>query len=406
MKNWLRQLGTLTLVNFYGYIREPAIIFWALVFPAGIAVVLGIAFQGGPAEVPIAIVYQQREIPQSPASGAVEAGQWKNAIERFSATGASGSGALHVEILDLDSARKQLKRGRIQLYVLISTDLPGYWKRQKEWSGTDVETSPSIQSYFDPNNPEARLALLSLERTFYRLNQSARLDVDLPSEKDGPERSPAGPEDSPVMESVALDTIGGRYIDFLIPGLLALGIMNSCMWGVGYGLIDLRVKKLLRRMAASPMYKSAFLSSHFFARMAFTLSEAIILFTFSHFLFGVRIEGSLPALLVIFLAGNVAWSGIAILCSSRGRSMHAANGIVNAVTLPLTMLSGIFFSYENFPDWSHSIIQWLPLTLLADSVRSIFIEGAGWTSVAAPSLVLLLTGLLAAALGLRIYRWH
>lgn len=383
MKEWFKQLGTLTLVNLYGYFREPAIIFWALVFPAGIAGVLGVAFQGRPPQIPIAIVWAERPAAEAgskrPASlPSREMLQWKKALEQNSQLQA---GNLSIQIASPQQAALMIRRGEIQLYAEIETNLDLYRESQTPVPG-------SVRAHYDPNNPEGRLAMLSLERALGRIASGSA----------GP--SLAG------LESVPLQEIGGRYIDFLIPGLLALGIMNSCMWGVGYGLIDLRVKKLLRRMAASPMYKSAFLGSHFVARMAFTLSEALILFVFAHLLFGVTVQGSLPALLLLFFCGNIAWSGIAILGSSRAISMHAANGIVNAVTLPLTMLSGIFFSYRNFPDWSQPIIEWLPLTVLADSIRSVFIEGAGLATVLLPALVLALVGIAMAGLGLKIYRWH
>lgn len=422
MKEWLLQLRTLTAVNFYGYFREPAIIFWALVFPAGIAGVLGVAFQGKPPEIAIALVgpvsVQDTAHSQNTDLSRLqtdELKEWKLFLEQASRQSAGAAGELQISIRTEQEALLALKRGEIQLYARVDQPLNTVLENSEKFISiqssnrssnhsnvieSDNESkSPSIQydqnamnqpvqAHYDPNNPEARISVLALQQA---LNQLV-MDPNLKN---------ANP-----MKSVALDQVGGRYIDFLIPGLLALGIMNSCMWGVGYGLIDLRVKKLLRRMAASPMHKSAFLASHFVARMAFTLSEALILFTFAHFLFDVSVQGSLPGLMLIFLTGTLAWSGIGILCSSRGRSMHAANGIVNAVTLPLTMLSGIFFSYRNFPEWSQEFIQWLPLTVLADSARALFIEGAGFSEVLLPALVLAVTGVLAASLGLKIYKWH
>lgn len=358
MRNWFKQLGVLVLVNLKGYFREPAIIFWALVFPAGIAGVLGVAFQGKPPAVPVAIVGQTHA-----------ALAWKASLDETQGEPPS----LQFQVLSESDALTALKRGDVQLYISVST--PPH----------DGFAEPV--AHYDPGNPQARLGLLSLEKLLYKIK-----NPEISGER--------------VLEEQVMDEIGGRYIDFLIPGLLALGIMNSCMWGMGYGLIDLRVKKLLRRMAASPMYKSAFMASHFCARMVFTISEALILFVFAHFLFGVRVEGSLFALALLFVAGNLAWSGIGMLASSRGQSMNAANGIVNAVTLPMTMLSGIFFSYRNFPDWSQKIIEWLPLTVLADSIRSIFIEGAGLAQMALPIGVLMATGMLFALLAVRLYRWH
>jgi ABC-type polysaccharide/polyol phosphate export permease len=83
-----------------------------------------------------------------------------------------------------------------------------------------------------------------------------------------------------------------------------------------------------------------------------------------------------------------------------------ANGLVNAITLPMMILSGIFFNYHNFPDWAIPVIQALPLTLLADSIRAVFIEAAGFADILKPVIILSFTGLATFILGLRIFRWY
>ena len=447
MKQWLVQLRTLTAVNFFGYFREPAIIFWALIFPAGIAGVLGVAFQADPPEIPIALVpgstYTELQVsPNSTSESSIPEGdtlakegtafsapatelqKWKYLLEAASKRSEGNSGDLKILLMEESQARLALKRGQIFLYAKVHFSTEQFMTglaqngrphprgefpiRENRMPGesdgiqkSKANLEGSVEAHYDPRNPEARLSVLALQQALSRI----RLEPELASVLEQKDVIDSRHPDS-VIRSVEMESVGGRYIDFLIPGLLAVGIMNSCMWGVGYALIEFRVRKLMRRMAASPMYKSAFLASHFVARMAFTISEALILFGFAHLLFDVSIQGSLVGLLLLFFSGNVAWSGIGILCSSRGRSMHTANGIVNAVTLPLTMLSGIFFSYQNFPEWSQAIIQWLPLTVLADATRAIFIEGAGLSVILLPCGILIATGLITASVGLKIYRWH
>jgi len=199
---------------------------------------------------------------------------------------------------------------------------------------------------------------------------------------------------------------GTRYIDFLVPGLIAMGIMMSAIWGLGYGLIERRSKKLLRRMVATPMKKSHFLISLMAVRTTMSFVEGVLLFVFSWLVFGVTIQGSIPALLLIFLAANFAFAGIAIVVSSRTASTEVGNGLINAVTTPMFVLSGIFFSYHNFPGWAVSFIKLLPLTTLADSIRSIFIEGAGFAEIAIPFFVLTTIGVVFFSIGLKFYKWY
>ncbi len=199
---------------------------------------------------------------------------------------------------------------------------------------------------------------------------------------------------------------GTRYIDFFIPGLIAMGIMMSSVWGLSYGIIERRSKKLLRRMIATPMKKSYFLITFMSVRTLMNFIEAILLFVFAHFAFGITIEGNLAALILIFIAGNIGFAGIAFLISSRTSNTEVGNGLINAVVTPMVVLSGIFFSYHNFPDWTIPFIKVLPLTLLADGIRSIFIEGAGYAQIIVPFFVLIAIGIITFGIGLKSFKWY
>jgi len=102
----------------------------------------------------------------------------------------------------------------------------------------------------------------------------------------------------------------------------------------------------------------------------------------------------------------LCFSGISILISSRTANTYIGNGLINAIVMPMSVLSGIFFSYHNFPDAVIPFIKWMPLTLLADGLRSIFIEGAGITDVLVSAIVLSLIGLATFIGGLKIYKWY
>jgi len=384
-------------MNARAYLREPEIIFWMLIFPAAIAGVLGVAFS-------------ETETPELPVAVVVDAdAPWLEAIrERVERSREiTQTPAAKIELLSMtqEQAVQALRRGRVQLYITRS-DSAGAADRSSQSKATSRTISqaepsaeaqalggPEFRAHFDPRNPEARLAWLALDRA-----------LQMAPPEDPGRSAEAGRVAS--VEAAPIEQTGSRYIDFLIPGLLALGVMNSCMWGIGYGLIDLRVKKFLRRMAASPMYKSAFLASRFLTRLAFSLLEFLLLFVFATFFFNVQVQGSWIELGLLFVSGNFAWSGIAVFCSSRARSVNSANGIINAVTLPMTILSGIFFSYRNFPEWSQAVIEYLPLTILADAMRAVMTEGATLFQSAPAIAVLFVTGVVFFGIGLRIYKWH
>ena len=239
--------------------------------------------------------------------------------------------------------------------------------------------------HFDPMNSDAELTYLKLSSVIGsgKILTAGRSDMIKP-----------------------LTVTGTRYIDFLIPGLISMGIMMSSMWGISYGIIEKRSKKLLRRLVATPMKKSHFLIALIAVRLTMNLIEAGVLILFAVLTFHMTIQGSISALILLFIAGNIAFAGIAVLVSSHTSNTEVGNGLINFVVMPMMVLSGIFFSYHNFPDWSIGVIQKLPLTMLADGMRSIFNEGAGYAQIAVPSLVLILTGVIFFGAGLKIFKWH
>jgi len=347
MNNSLYQL---ILSNFRVFFREPSILFWAVLFPIIMAWVLGIAFSGKGESVRTVYV-TGGEIPEV-ISGEKVYGEETGNPSRIKFRKTTEAEAI-----------KAIKQGVIALYLEVDGD--------------------SITYHFDPVNSDAQLTHLILETGLHGTGTN---------------------ENKTSIEP--LQTKGTRYIDFLVPGLIAFGIMNSCIWGIGWTLIETRMKKLLRRMVATPMRKSVFLSSHVATRIALGGFETLLLLIFSKLYFGTAITGSVAAFIVVFLAGIFAFSGIAVLISSRTAKTEAANGLVNLVTLPMMILSGIFFNYHNFPDWAIPIIQALPLTLLADSIRAVFIEAAGFTEIFKPVVILCVTGLATFTLGLKIYKWY
>ncbi len=159
-------------------------------------------------------------------------------------------------------------------------------------------------------------------------------------------------------------------------------------------------------MIATPMKRSLFLITLITVRTGMNFIEAVLLFVFAWLFFHISIQGNLLALFIMFVNGNIAFSGMAIFVCCRTANTEIGNGLINAVVLPMMVLSGIFFSYHNFPDWSIPFIQKLPLTMLTDGIRSIFIEGAGLPEIWLPSSILLLVGILFFSAGLKLFKWY
>jgi ABC-2 type transport system permease protein len=370
----LGQLAQLLSAHFKELTREPAVLFWGIIFPILMALGLGIAFtKKADMIIPVAVI---RDIGTIPAS---------SKIDSFLSQ--------HAEIIHEDESNP------IQYKITIKNEKLGnttFLFRKTTWDSGMVllkrgslnvlidAQKDSIIYHFDPHNPTAQLSYLKLTRLFGGNTEKIENVADIKP----------------------LTVTGSRYIDFLIPGLIALGIMMSCMWGLSYGLIEKRSQKLLRRMVATPMKKSYFLIALMSVRIGLNFVEGALLFFFAYLVFDITIQGNLSALLLIFIAGNVAFAGIAIFVSSHTSRTEVGNGLINVVVTPMMIFSGIFFSYHNFPEWAIPIIQKFPLTILADGIRGIFIEGAGYAEIAMPFFVLLLIGIVFFSVGLKIFKWH
>jgi ABC-2 type transport system permease protein len=362
------QLIQLTLAQFRETVREPGVLFWGIVFPILMSLGLGVAFTNKKDVIHnLAIVgrispsldsllVQHAEKQATPSTDS-----WKVVMSNPKL----GNTIFVFNRMTWDAAMVELKRGQVN--VILS------------------DSAGVIRYNFDPLNPDAQLSYMKLS------NLVQNHDLLNPGHKDFIE---------------PLTVTGTRYIDFFVPGLIALGVITSCMWGISYNIIERRSKKLLRRMVATPMRKSNFLIAMMTVRIGMNFVEAGLLFFFSWLAFRITIQGSVSALLALFIAGNIAFTGIAVFASSHTSKTEIGNGLINAITMPMMVLSGIFFSYHNFPEWAISFIKPLPLTMMADGIRSIFNEGAGWKEVSFPAAVLLATGVFFFLAGLKIFKWH
>jgi ABC-type multidrug transport system permease subunit len=328
------------------FVRKPEAVFWVYFFPLIMVGALGVAFRNRPPEQFVAV------IQDGPLSDSIAAALEKS--ERF-----------EVHRLDEVEGLRQLRTGRADLRI-VGSDKSGY-----EYS-------------FDPTRPNSAIARDAADDLLQRA---------------------AGREDVMVVENQELTAPGGRYIDFLVPGLLGMGLMGGGLWGVGFAIVDLRIRKLLKRYLATPMRRSDFLASVMISRLLFTVPEVILLLVFSSVFFGVAIQGSYFSLCLLLLLGALEFSGIGLLVASRANTLETVSGLMNLVMLPMWIVSGIFFSRERFPDVVQPLIQLLPLTPLIDALRSVMLDGASLIDLSGEITIMTVWLVVTFSLALRLFRW-
>jgi ABC-type multidrug transport system permease subunit len=238
---------------------------------------------------------------------------------------------------------------------------------------------------YDDTNPEGRNARMLADRAV----QQAAGRVD------------------PVRSSdVVMREPGSRYIDFLIPGLLGMNLMGSAIWGMGFTVVDMRRKKLLKRLIATPMPKQYFLLSYVLSRILMLVAEVGIVLGFGAWIFHVPVRGSLLSLALVCLLGSLTFSAMGLLLASRAKTIEAASGLMNAVMLPMWIASGVFFSAQRFPDVVQPIIKALPLTAAIDALRANMLQGANFVQLAPQMAVLSAWLLICFVLALKLFRWR
>ncbi len=339
------QARELYLGRLRGFLREPGVLFWVFGFPLLMAIALGLAFRSrGPEKWTVV----------------VEAGPAAETTQQALAA----SPLLASSIVSADEARRRLDRGEA---LLVARGGP----------------TPSLA--YDATRPGTAAAAAAV--------------------RDALERA-AGRRDTLTVADAPVTAPGRRYIDFLIPGLLGVGLLGGGLWGVGYEIVSMRVKRLLKRFAATPMSRPLFLGSFVAHRLSIALVETAFLLGFGRVLFGVEVHGSLVGVVATALLGGLAFAGMGLAVASRARNMETANGLMNVATLPMWLLSGVFFATSNFPDWMRPIVAALPLTALNDALRAQIGDGAAFLDCGGPLAILVAWGVASYAFALKWFRWQ
>ena len=335
----------LTLARLREFVREPEALFWMFLFPIVLSVAMAIAFPaGGGQSVRVGVI----------------AGPHSDALRQ---TLASAKDVVVRDLTDDDQLRA-LRNGEVHV-IVVAGNPPTY--------------------RFDPTREESKLAQLVVDNVLQRA---------------------AGRANPWHAREDLIEVPGSRYVDWLIPGIISLGIMNNGLWSIGFMTVQARLRKLLKRLAASPMQKRDFLMAPIIARMAFLGPEVAIPLVFGSIAFSMPIRGGIVSIAIVSIVGAMMWGALGLLMGSRARTFEAASGLMNLMSVPMWVLSGVFFSSSNFPDVVQPFIQALPLTALVDAMRAVILEGASLASLWHELAILAAWTVVPFAIALKIFKWR
>ncbi len=329
--------------------REPEVVFWVFVFPLLLALGLGIAFRNKPGDaVRVAIVG---------GAGAQDAQAF---LER-----SSQHELFKIQTLNADDAQNAFRLGKVDLVI-------------------EPDGKGGVEYRYDPARPESVMAKAEVNEAL---------------------QSAAGRKDVVPTKAVTSSEPGSRYIDFLIPGLLGMNLMNSGMWGIGFALVDMRQRKLLKRFVGTPMRRGDFLLAIMTSRLLLMIIEVGLLLVFGVIFFHMRVLGSVFSIALLGGLGSLTFGGVGLLTASRAQKIESISGLINLVMMPMWIFSGVFFSYERFPAVIHPLIKALPLTALNDALRASILEGTPLLQQWPRLLIMGLWGGISFVLALKWFRW-
>ena len=290
--------------------------------------------------------------------------------------------AFKVDKMSEKEARDQLGKGKLDLQVVIPTDF-----------GTMAATGfkPStVSSYYNQGKPgSGQTAGLIIGQVMSQYNAKIT---------DAPQIF--------VLKNTGVKTNNLNYIDFLLPGIIAMTIMQLGIFSVAFGFISFKTSGALRRMQATPLHPINFLAAQSVTRVVIGIAQVLLLLGIGVYAFNMHLMGNLVTMIAMALIGTLTFLAFGFGIAGWAKDENQAAPVANLISFPMLFLSGTFFPRESFPDYLKRITDVLPLTYLADGLRRIANEGATLWTVRHDILGLIIWAIIAFIVAVRVFKWE
>ncbi|WP_281556072.1 ABC transporter permease [Thalassomonas sp. RHCl1] len=197
-----------------------------------------------------------------------------------------------------------------------------------------------------------------------------------------------------------------RYVDWVLPGILGMNMMFSCLFGVGYVIVRYRKNLVLKRLKATPLSAFEFVCAQLLSRLFIVMLMSVVIYAGCNVFFDFYMSGSYFDLLLIGILGGFSLITLALLMSSRSRSEELVGGLLNMTSWPMMLLSGVWFSLEGAPEFLKRFADFLPLTHLVKGAREVITEGASLAQISDHLLALALMSAVFLSLGAWLFSWN
>jgi ABC-2 type transport system permease protein len=364
-------IGSLYIASLKEYVRDRLTLFWTLAFPVIFIVLFGLIFSGsGTTTYNVGLVNLDTGQTGTMITQVFASKDLKSLFNVSSGT----------TVADENSYQNRLKSGKLDLVIVIPPNLS-----QNAQAGQTTD----VQLYYDSTKqPQGQILVGTVQSVLTQINQQVTGKLPLLR---------------PQSVSVVTSTI--RAIDYLVPGILAMSLMQLGLFGTVLPLVSLRERKILRRLGATPLPRSAMLISQVLLRLTISLFQTLLIIGIGAIFFGVQVQHPFQTIGVVAL-GSMMFISLGYLLAGTARTQESANGITQAINFPMLFLSGIFFPLNALPSFLTPIVRILPLTYLADAARQVMINSTPDFPIATDLLVMAGWIVVSTALALRFFKWE
>jgi ABC-2 type transport system permease protein len=359
----MKAFTQLFLANLREFGRERMAVFWTIAFPVLFILIFGLIFT--------------RDTTFSTDLGLV--------VEDRGATGQELARAFkRVNIFKSSEGRRQdelaaLRDGKRDAVVIIRAGV----------SDAVAHVTPApIELHYDPARSSSQVVLSVVDQVLQAAAQRIRPRPEVFR-----------------LSRVTVQAQQLRGIDFLIPGILAMSILNLALFATAQPIISLRSQGVLRRLGATPLPRPTFLAAYIGLRVVIALIQTGIIVAVGAVLFNLTMAGNWLALSGVLLLGTLAFIALAFLIAAVARTEESGTALTSVVQIPMLFLSGIFFPIEAMPGFMRPVADALPLTYLADALRQVMVSATPYHTMIVNTVVLLAWLVGASALAIRFFRW-
>lgn len=355
----MKALRYMVLANLKMSVRNRTALFWNLAFPLIFIVLFQFLFSGDSVSIDVGI-----------------SGEDTSPVAQQVAAEMRGADGFNVSSGSVNSELEHLDDGDRSVVVVFA---PGS-------GGSEVEA----RLYWDQSDPQlGQIALSAVSQFLSDVN--AEMATDAPTI---------------AIETQAVESSEIEYMDFLIPGILAMSIMNSGMIGLASAFVTYRERGILRRIRATPFPLSSFILARIVSQLVVSVAQAGVLIGAGLLIADLTIKGNLLNVFVMVTLGSLAFLSLGFVVAAFARNQETADSLANAFTFPMLFLGGVFFPVDAAPDWLQPIMRLIPLRYLVDGLRNLMVRDATLPAEWLNLLVMLATAVVGFALALRFFRWE